>query len=323
MASEQHKELAQFLKNVHTSLRQLSSKIGSESAWTIHCENVDLLQKYAQKMQELATVHWEGNKNKRLITSRIKWAVDFCCEYFVNKSYVYYRNKELNIANKIGRDTCIDHNIFFHPIRLLDVGSCYNPFSTCEFFEVTAIDLCPANDTVLQCDFLSVQIDKETLIENAKVKTLEEKSFDVIAFCFVLEYLPTSNQRIAACDKAYKLLKSEGIMIICTPDSKHIGANAKLMKCWRYTLACMGFSRIKYEKFDHMHCMSFRKSIHKDIAIRWATLHKEPYMDNSLHIPQDFQTEECNFTSVPETCMVELLDFSELPFSDSLFNETI
>lgn len=46
-------------------------------------------------------------------------------------------------------------------IRLLDVGSCYNPFESCSnaaAFAVTALDLCPAKDSVYLCDFLKVSV---------------------------------------------------------------------------------------------------------------------------------------------------------------------
>lgn len=46
-------------------------------------------------------------------------------------------------------------------IRLLDVGSCYNPFQQCAnavAFAVTALDLCPANESVYVCDFLKVSV---------------------------------------------------------------------------------------------------------------------------------------------------------------------
>ena len=46
-------------------------------------------------------------------------------------------------------------------IRLLDVGSCYNPFESCSnaaAFTVTALDLCPARDSVYLCDFLKVSV---------------------------------------------------------------------------------------------------------------------------------------------------------------------
>ncbi|KAG7309204.1 hypothetical protein JYU34_005130 [Plutella xylostella] len=288
MASDEHKSLAQFVKDVHSSLRQSSSKIGAKRAWSEHCEQKDVLEKYARCMEKLATEHWDVNSSKSDSTavSRIKWTTDECQDYFINKGYQSCHEKETVIAEKI--NVKFDQKELFDiPVRLLDVGSCYNPFKDYNFIDVLAIDLCPANSSVMQCDFLNVNIGKELSICENKVVELQENSYEVVTFCFVLEYIPTPELRISACEKAYRLLKPGGLLIINTPDSKHVGANCKIMKCWRYALALMGFSRIKYEKFAHMHCMTFRKSLVKDTAVRWATLHKQEYMEYSLHIPQD------------------------------------
>ncbi|CAG9568015.1 unnamed protein product [Danaus chrysippus] len=317
MASDEHIELAQYLKNVHTSLRNLSSNIGAEKAWIEHCNNKEVLNKYAQCMQKLATVHWDSNSKSENsgAFSRIKWATEFCEEYFTNSCSVYTR-RDMEIAMKINV-TLNKEQLFHKPYKLLDVGSCYNPFQIYDFLDVLAIDLCPANESVKQCDFLNVCLGNETIIINNEVTLLKENSFDVVTFCFLLEYMPTSEQRIKACLNAYKLLKFGGLLIINTPDSKHVGANSKIMKCWRYTLACLGFSRVKYEKFKHIHCMAFRKSLNKEIAVRWATIHKQPYMEFKIQIPQDFLKTQNDNNS--EKITVDVEDFGELPFNDFEF----
>lgn len=317
MASDEHIELAQYLKNVHTSLRKLSLNIGAEKAWIEHCNNKEVLNKYAQCMQKLATVHWDPNSNNENSEafSRIKWTSDFCEEYFTNICSVHSR-RDMEIAMKINV-TLNKEQPFHKPYKLLDVGSCYNPFQIYDFLDVLAIDLCPANESVKQCDFLNICFGNETIIKNNGVTHLVENSFNVVTFCFLLEYIPSSEQRIKACLNAYKLLKFGGLLIINTPDSKHVGANSKIMKCWRYTLACLGFLRVKYEKFRHIHCMAFRKSLNKEIAVRWATIHREPYMDFKIQIPQDYLKIKNDNNS--EKITVDLEDFGELPFNDFEF----
>lgn len=314
MASEEHKSLAQFLKEVHSSLRKSSHKLGAEKAWLEHCQNQEVLFTYARCMEKLATQHWNANYATDIsATSRITWAADFCYDYFINKSYLKYRQKETDIAEKLGL-TLTTLESFTMPLELIDVGSCYNPFNIYDFFNVFPIDLCPANESVMQCDFLNVPTGNNNLVEDNKVKQLQKDYYDVVTFCFLLEYLPSSDFRIKACEKAYELLKSGGLLIINTPDSKHVGANCKIMKCWRFSLACMGFTRIKYEKLKHMHCMAFRKALHIQTAVRWAEICKEPYMEYVMHIPQDFQTEDDKETSVNIEISKE--DFNELPFSE-------
>lgn len=314
MASEEHKSLAQYLKEVHSSLRKSSYKIGAEQAWREHCEKKDTLKTYAQCMQKLATTHWTENCNSETV-SRIKWNADFCFDYFVNKTFLKHRLKEIEIVSKINA-TMDKEESFFSPIKLCDVGSCYNPFSMYNFFDVLAIDLYPANNSVYECDFLNVLIGSKLEIVDLKVKQLCKNYFDIVTFCFLLEYIPSSDLRIKACENAYKILKPGGLLMINTPDSKHVGANSKIMKCWQFTLANIGFSRIKYEKFKHMHCMAFRKSICKDAAVRWASIHKESYMENKIHIPQDFAKDVKDEESSVVYTDISVDDFQELPFSD-------
>ncbi|XP_028158620.1 S-adenosylmethionine sensor upstream of mTORC1 [Ostrinia furnacalis] len=314
MASEEHKELASYLKNVHSKLRKASAKNGSDRAWLDHCANKDVLETYAHCMEKLATTHWTTNcaSDTSGATSRIQWTADFCFDYFLNEQYMRFKAKERNIAEKNNLVQDEDEH-FSNPVHFLDVGSCYNPFKVYEYLNVFAIDLCPANNSVLQCDFLNVLVGAETIINNCEVKQMRSSSFEVVAFCYLLEYIPDSNLRILACQKAYSLLKPGGLLIINTPDSKHVGANSKLMKCWRYTLACIGFMRIKYEKFKHMHCMAFRKTLHKDVAIRWATIHKELGMEYAINIPQDFN-EDPDESLLDKGVQSDIKDFQELPF---------
>uniref|UniRef100_A0A1B0BH46 C2H2-type domain-containing protein n=1 Tax=Glossina palpalis gambiensis TaxID=67801 RepID=A0A1B0BH46_9MUSC len=64
--------------------------------------------------------------------------------------------------------------------------------------------------------------------------------------------------------------RPEGILIIITPNSDHVGRNAT-----RYTLNCLGFMRIRFEKLPHITCLVFRKAIDPRISER------------CLKIPQD------------------------------------
>ncbi|XP_059051707.1 S-adenosylmethionine sensor upstream of mTORC1 [Achroia grisella] len=314
MVTEEHKLLAEFLKNVHSSLRKSTSKMGEEKAWLDHCENQVVLKTYSQYMEKLATTYWEANSliENNEVTSRIKWSADVCFDYYINKLYLKYRDKENEIAKKLNIPFNSEES-FSNPIKLIDVGSCYNPFKIYDFLDVFAIDLWPANSSVLQCDFLNVHIGNTISVESNKVKQLKEKCFEVVTFCFLLEYIPSSKLRLKACENAYRILKPGGLLVINTPDSKHVGANCKIMKCWRYSLACIGFTRIKYEKLKHMHCMVFRKALCKDTAVRWAKIYKEPYMENAIHIPQDFHKDN-EETSTAETSENSINYFTQLPF---------
>ncbi|XP_063852391.1 S-adenosylmethionine sensor upstream of mTORC1-like [Scylla paramamosain] len=111
-------------------------------------------------------------------------------------------------------------------IRVLDVGSCYNPFAVFPEFEVTAFDLYPAHEP-----------------HHTPLTSLPASSFEVIIMSLVLEYLPSPVQRRDCCERAWRLLTPGGLLAIVTPDSKHIGANSHIYQLWRVTLASLGFGR--------------------------------------------------------------------------------
>lgn len=293
MATEEHKKLATIIKDVHESLRVASRQIGPSQAWELHTQNTECLKDYADAMRKLATI-WEDNSSNcdLLARSRIKWTIDYCMSYFLANGILQEkRDREHRLLESLELDaTQCEYHKETDRIRVLDVGSCFNPFKGLDCFDVTAIDLCPATDTVLEGDFLKINItpsDTTILPVNGKIHSLPANYFNCIVFSLLLEYIPSSEQRLSCCLKAYELLKFEGILIIITPDSQHVGKNAAIMKNWRYTLATIGFNRIKFEKLPHIACMVFRKSIDSRLPKRWAETHKESYMSVSIDIPQD------------------------------------
>ncbi|KAG5894718.1 hypothetical protein JTB14_006138 [Gonioctena quinquepunctata] len=288
---------------------------GAEKAWENHCANENNLKLYAIAMKNLATNHWERAPKD---VTRIIWTYNICTNYFI-RDISSFRNKEMDIAKKINLEIPTCPKEFRDKWKLLDVGSCYNPFKKFDCFEVIAIDIAPAVDEVIECDFLGLEVGKVSCHKNKSLIKLAESSFDIIVFSLFLEYLPCPVQRKNCCAKAYDLLNTEGILIIITPDSNHVGANAKIIKSWQFVLAEIGFSRIKYEKLSHVHCMAFRKSFSKELPQRWTVLHRKKQVYDQIHIPQDFNNEpnpEVEGKCINE-CLTtdEILKFSEeLPF---------
>ncbi|KAK9298278.1 hypothetical protein QLX08_008296 [Tetragonisca angustula] len=340
MATEEHKYLANIIKNTHATLRQEAQNYGPEIAWKRHTCRKDILQEYASCMQKLATTHWMQNNinTKGSTCSRIEWIKFQCEEYFLNEGKQKYDLKEEDIKLKIDANfanteiaiNCnvnIKHKKPIQKISLLDVGSCYNPFRTFDIFEVIAIDLNGIPDKVFCCDFLNVQIGQELSVSNKQeILQLPENHFQVVVFSLFLEYLPCPKQRYLCCKKAYDLLQFGGIFFIISPDSKHVHANAKFMKSWRYILSKLGFMRIKYEKLHHIHCIMFRKCVFKQVATRWANLQILPQNDplflndTSIYIPQDFRkvSNEIKKQEKQEYDTNEVMTmFSELPFEQS------
>lgn len=296
MATKEHLILSAQIKDVHKNLRRNAKRFGPTKAWNEHINNKDQLHSYSEAMKLLATKFWDSNlkENEMSQENRIEWSVQFCLNYFQDtKIRNHNREREQRINELLPDSVHVEVSNLTdkdckEKIRLLDVGSCYNPFKHYDNFSVTAIDISPACPDVHYCDFLNSRVVTYAFDEDDEHKSLASCSYDVVVFSLLLEYMPSSEQRIVCCRKAYEILDTEGILIIITPDSKHVGANAKLMKNWRYTLALMGFSRIKYEKLVHITCMVYRKALFKDVTIRWAEIHKEDYMTSDLFIPQDF-----------------------------------
>ncbi|XP_054740735.1 S-adenosylmethionine sensor upstream of mTORC1 [Anastrepha obliqua] len=292
---KEHMRLATIIKECHENLRSQSKVKGMNEAWNEHLQNTTLLQQYSTAMHRLSSI-WESNTtNPNLFArSRVKWITDYCKSYFFTKeTFLEKRNRETRLAMSYTDIQTIDIN---YPkltipdcINVLDVGSCFNPFSKEQNFNVTAIDLCPATSDVLKGDFLQIVIDKseQVVTEFGTVQRLPCEHFDCVIFSLLLEYIPSPEERLHCCRKAHELLRSEGILIIITPDSQHVGKNAKLMKNWRYALGTLGFYRICFEKLPHITCMVFRKTLNPAVARIWADLHREDYMTTTINIPQD------------------------------------
>lgn len=251
-ATKEQLQHSDYIKSIHKQLRDETKKLGdAELAWKKHLKKNSDLTKYAESMQALSEVYWIKNKDSS--QNRINWTVNVCLNYFKHE-LLKYREKEIEIMRK----NCIELNqkqpINSHShvpsfrrdvkkdtkLRLLDVGSCFNPFEKYTDFEVIAIDIAPSNNRrVYQADFIHIKTsdqDFELDTQHNRIISLVNKYFDCVVFSLLLEYLPTSQQRLICISKAYQVLDNEGILVIITPDSKHIGSNAKLMKVYMYKL---------------------------------------------------------------------------------------
>ncbi|XP_050078097.1 S-adenosylmethionine sensor upstream of mTORC1 [Anopheles maculipalpis] len=335
MATQEQLELSGLIKSVHQRLRDSAKQQDPEAVWKEHVRDEDLLKSYAEAMHKLATCYWDRTMEVscKRSNSRIEWVVASCRSYFHGATPLLYlfREKDDKVMQAIDAGYRHEHRPYtIDRIKLLDVGSCYDPFACFPDFDVTAIDIAPARPSVWHCDFLEVEVNQHlttpfTSEEHLSITAFPGDHYDAIVFSLLLEYLPSSDQRLRCCQKAYDLLKPEGILLVITPDSRHQGANAKLMKNWRYTLGLMGFSRIKIEKLEHVTCMVFRKCIFPAVGKRWCDIHREAYMQPVLNIPQDFNESKIdeNNDCVMEVSRTEEDDgaireaFAGLPFVES------
>lgn len=119
-------------------------------------------------MSTLATGSWEAQSSKG--ASRIQWCVRVCEEYFAYQGTLHkllckdLRRREHDMPTFIPLPL-LPHSLEEvnkvveewnggKTLRLLDVGSCYNPFHQYTQFQVTAIDIAPA-DKVRSCRYFN------------------------------------------------------------------------------------------------------------------------------------------------------------------------
>ncbi|XP_053320847.1 S-adenosylmethionine sensor upstream of mTORC1 [Spea bombifrons] len=314
----EQEKLSGVVKSVHRSLRRKYREAGDfEKVWLEHCKDEGRLCEYAVAMKNLADSHWAKKCEGE---GRIEWCLSVCQDYFYNggKRKAIEKDARRAALKNCQSPSCDDvlfstfdfsnvntPNIDFHhqgKIRLLDVGSCYNPFLKYDDILAVGIDIVPAVETVYKCDFLNLQIQQplqlapdaiDAFLKQLKspIDYLPAELFHVVVFSLLLSYFPSRYQRWICCKKAHELLALNGLLLIITPDSSHQNRHAMMMKSWKIAIESLGFKRMTYCKFSHMHLMSFRK-----VSLKTTSdLITRNYPD-MLYIPQDFNCadeEEC------------------------------
>nr|NP_001071884.1 uncharacterized protein LOC778832 [Ciona intestinalis]BAE06816.1 hypothetical protein [Ciona intestinalis] len=321
------------IRSTHKRLRDEFSECKDFSkVWKKHCSDNQGLKEYSEAMYELATDVWGTKCDGK---DRTTWCKDTVKEYFhkgkleeilekdkrrqeyyeQNKDNFFIKNpnestKTASFVPKINEkiptqnaQTASNLRKIDEKVRLLDVGSCYNPFHEIEDFETTAVDITPANKQVYQCDFLTVDISAENQsngpdfdVENArKVTALPKNHFNVVVFSLLLSYIPCPHARFQMCEKAHKVLTTNGLLLIITPDSSHQNKHASNMKKWKAEIEDIGFCRVKYEKDKHLHLIAFRKIPSNFIIDKRSGQNTK--LEKLLNIPQDFNN------TVDNTCL--------------------
>ena len=131
MACEEHKKLAAFIKSVHKTLRDDSFTRTPQEVWTEHLGKEALLQEYARAMQELATEHWTDGTD----SSRITWTHNQVRNYFRGGGREQEHRRDVKFARRKGVTWELQsqgQGAAHQKLKILDVGSCYNPFQQFE-----------------------------------------------------------------------------------------------------------------------------------------------------------------------------------------------
>ncbi|XP_026991343.2 S-adenosylmethionine sensor upstream of mTORC1 [Tachysurus fulvidraco] len=298
---DEQEKLSGVVKRVHRTLRRKYIEVGDfDKIWREHCEDEQTLNEYAFAMKSLADNHWAKKCDGE---GRIEWCCSVCQEYFMEGGMKKMLEKDAKAIKHAAAASapplnpdCSQPSLSFRydKLRLLDVGSCFNPFLKFDEFLTVGIDIVPAVESVYKCDFLNLQLQQPLQLASDAlnaflhqlhdpIETLPGQLFHVVVFSLLLSYFPSPYQRWLCCKKAHELLTLHGLLLIITPDSSHQSHHALMMRSWRVAIESLGFKRYKYVKFSHMHMLAFRK-----ISVTTSSdlvSHNYPEM---LYIPQDF-----------------------------------
>jgi len=164
-------KLSDIVKGLHGRLRkQLREANGDhKKVWENHCNDKETLEEYASAMRILAVNHW----TKQAPEGRVEWCYKTAIEFFKGEGLKKLMEKQRRKRQFSGdvRECCCCfvtektricsttvYPAVSEKLLLLDVGSCFDPFSEYEDVYSVAIDLQPAEKMVYECDFLNLEI---------------------------------------------------------------------------------------------------------------------------------------------------------------------
>lgn len=304
---QEQEKLSGVVKNVHRKLRRKYREVGDfDKIWREHCEDERTLSEYANAMKNLADNHWTKKCEGE---GRIDWCRSVCQEYFLGGGMKKMMEKDQKSAaaalglaaaavNVQNQSSAPSWSSAVGKMRLLDVGSCFNPFLKFDEFLTVGIDIVPAVQSVYKCDFLNLQLQPPLQLSrdtveaflrqlHSPIDSLPAQLFNVVVFSLLLSYFPSPYQRWICCKKAHELLELHGLLLIITPDSSHQNRHALMMRSWRVAVESLGFKRYKYVKYSHMHLIAFRK-----VSLATSSDLVSQNYPEMLYIPQDFNTAE-------------------------------
>lgn len=280
---QEYEENNIFNLKVYENISEHHKKL-KEMDWTKAVEDNDALETYADAAVVMGSKDW--------VKIGTEW-MHFYIQQF------YFGELGVKLMQKFQKKASVDSNFPLcskiplpggTKVRLLDVGSCFNPFKRWDDLDVTAIDLCPADPSVHQCDFLNITIVDKVLFDNvgdnlpgelcsesspgspnggcSEIKFVKS-SYNVVVMSLVLSYLPIPEQRILMIRNSRKLLSNHssdipGLLLLYEKDSiLHSAAHyTAFLEHWKTTIAKEGFILCRYEHliFDNKNRTHGRKA---------------------------------------------------------------
>lgn len=256
----------------------------AELDWEKVVTNKESLATYMNAASAMGHKTWVWEANK--------WMADYCIRFFCQggaaRHYMKIHRQSLtsnkddkywkDLSSSLIPELCSKQK----RIKLVDVGSCYNPLSklpTADLFDITAFDLCPGDASVLKGDFLDVELSDasqpvQVYMNGANercLRSLPSGCYDAVTMSLVLSYLPNPAIREAVVQKAKRLLISPGqvanaphhtgLLIIVEKQSILQTAERRAKKSsvsgpekalatvdtWKETICAMGFQLLAYQ----------------------------------------------------------------------------
>jgi hypothetical protein len=179
---------ARYITNYHKEIqvrwRAELDELGVDLAWE-RCLDDTGLQRYAESMKALGGMWLKQSRST--MPSRVRWCVEmvdlFRSEEGLVKALRKVQKRDFFLAQgrkmnpieesaasqyafarrdqfRACQQQCIGCGGRDPRLKVLDVGSCYDPFfSYCRNdWDITALDLCPAERRVFQCDFVRLSV---------------------------------------------------------------------------------------------------------------------------------------------------------------------
>ncbi|RYH18207.1 hypothetical protein EON65_27470 [archaeon] len=232
-----------------------------DTKWEKVVKNDSALETYALSASAMGEKHWVKESND--------WMARFIVNFFLHggaarhymkvNTYVSFSNVKLekNLMSETSESSHASSPSSLpsrtRKIKVLDVGSCYNPLQRSDYashMEITALDLYPTDPSVFQADFLNLCIGPTG--SEVRVKTpptpspthdsspstalpspfrqlqqVPAESYDAVTMSLVLSYLPSPEMRLQMVRNAHDLLRSPspscpqstGILVIIEKES--------------------------------------------------------------------------------------------------------
>jgi hypothetical protein len=272
-----HDDAQQVMRTTHDAFRACVGAIGDASGtedadlakWCAATEgNQDVLEAYAAAQHHMAATCWQS-REVSYVPDTIRClfyppAPDRVCDagtQALKADIAAYKQQHGTAMPPAAYAACITAiNQSFAPpngvVRMIDVGSCYNPFgrddATATWLQALPVDLQPATPDVKACDWLKVNVTPactltwDDLRQASRISDMPPGVADAVVMSYLLSFLPSASLRLRACRNARDCLRVGGALIVVEARRGAHRVNSWPSR-WTTTLEHLGFRRVRLD----------------------------------------------------------------------------